>query len=323
MSKKVTLKNFVQAETAHYFTSQSAQAPVNTYRHDRVPLTVRNQAGPRANVDVLYSYAVADATEEATVSVAPSDQYQVAQVIDEQHYVVGVVYPGETLTVRRTDLSAGTHVYVLGRTALVGGVDRANALQDQLRISAATADPYRPEDYDEASRRAVGWKLERRARAAAAVGDAPDLGRAFGSPASTDREQHELGTRIGWGGLPPEHGWYVEGVATSSGCDIWTFDIPPVDLDRHGFYSVVRYGDHGWLDSDHPSIAGPEMGRNGDGTVSVYFGDDTCVATGNVIRTTAGQRFRYAMRLYRPRDVEETREYVERLRTRGLETVLT
>lgn len=322
MSKKVTLKNFVQAETAHYFTAQSARAPVNTYRHDRVPLTVRNQAGLRANVDVLYSYAVADATEEVDVSVAASDQYQVAQVIDELHYVIGVVYPGETLTVRRTDLSAGTHVYVLARTALVNGVARANALQDELRISAATAEPFRPEDYDEASRRAVGWKLERRARAGA-DGGAPDLTRAFGTPTSTDRDQHELGTRLGWGGLPPEHGVYVEGTATSSGCDIWTFDIPPVDADRHGFYSVVRYDEHGWLDNDHPSIAGPEMGRNGDGTVSVYFGDDTCVATGNVIRTTAGRRFRYAMRLYRPRDVEETREYVERLRARGLETVLT
>jgi hypothetical protein len=307
----------VQAETAHYFAAQSRRSPVNSAHHDRVPASVRNQSAPRANPDVLCSYAVVDVTAEATISLAPSDEYQVAQVIDEQHYVVGVAYPGESVTVRNLDLSAGTHVYVLGRTALTGGVQRAHALQDRMRIDAATANPYRsPEDYDEASRRVVGARLERRAAGA-------DLGRAFGTPATTDVEQHLLGTRVGWGGLPPEHGVYVEGSATSSGCDIWTFDAPPVDVARQGFYSVVKYDRRGWLDSDHPSIAGPEMGRNGDGTISVYFGDDTCVATGNAIRTAAGEVFRYAMRLYRPRDVEETREYVERLRARGLDTVLT
>jgi hypothetical protein len=325
MSKKVTLRNFVQAETAHYFTAQLRRAQVNAYHHDRVPVSIRNQAAPRANVDVLYSYAVVDVTEEATVSVPASDQYQVAQVIDEQHYVVGVVYPGETLTIRPADLSAGTHVYLLGRTALADGVARAHALQDQLRISARTANPYRSEDWDDASRRDVGWKLERRARAAAAGAGAgvTDLSRAFGTPTSTDREQHEIGTRIGWGGLPPEHGQYHEGLATSSGCDIWTFDVPPVDLARNGFYSIVRYDQHGWLDSEHPALAGTAMGRNGDGSISVYFGDDTCVASGNVIRTAVGQKFRYGIRLYRPRDVEETAEYIERLRERGLETVLT
>ncbi|MGR0220060.1 hypothetical protein [Agromyces sp. ZXT2-6] len=316
MSKKVTSRNFVQAETAHYFTAQLRRAPVNEYHHERAPVGMQNQAVARSNVDVLFSYAVVDVTEEATFSVAPSDEYQVDQVIDENHYVVGVVYPGETLTIRNADLSGGTHVYVLGRTALVGGVERAHRLQDLRRISAATANPYRPGDWDETSRRAVGVRLERRAAGS-------DLTRAFGTPTSTDPDQHLLGTRVGWGGLPPEHALYYEGTATSSGCDIWTFDVPPVDLDRNGFYSVVKYDDDGRLDVDRPAIAGTEMMRNGDGTISVYFGDDTCIASGNVIRTTAGRRFRYGMRLYRPRDVEEARQYIEGLRSRGLETVLT
>lgn len=318
MSKKVTQGNFVQAETAHYFNAQVRRSPVNGYHHERVPVTVRNQVAPRANVDLLRSYAVVDVTAEAAISVAPSDEYQCDQVIDEHHYVVGVVYPGETLTVRNADLSSGTHVYVLGRTALVNGVERAHDLQDLRRITAATANPYVSEIYDETSRRAVGARLQRRAAASGT-----DLARAFGTPATTDAEQHLLGTRLGWGGLPPEHGRYFEGSATSSGCDIWTFDVPPLDFEHNGFYSVVKYDERGWLDSEHPAIAGNEMMRNGDGTISVYFGDDTCVARGNVIRTTAGRTFRYGIRLYRPRDVEETGEYVERLRERGLETVLT
>lgn len=315
MSNKVTSRNFVQAETAHRFRAQLGRAPVNAFHHDRVPVHEAHPGAVRPNVDVLYSHAVVDVSEAATFALEPSDEFQVDQVIDEQHYVVGVVYPGERLTLTRADLSSGTHVYVLGRTSLSGGRDRAHRLQDLRRVEALTANAYRPVDYDDASRRTVGTKLARRA------GAAPDLSRAFGTPATTDAEQHLLGTRLGWGGLPPEHGQYHEGVATSSGCDIWTFDVPPVDSER-GFYSVVKYDQRGRAGGGHTAIAGTEMMRNGDGTVSVYFGDDTCVATGNVIRTGPRERFRYAMRVYRPRDAEETRQYLARLDARGLETVL-
>ncbi|MEI5582613.1 MULTISPECIES: DUF1254 domain-containing protein [unclassified Agromyces] len=315
MSKRVTTRNFVQAETAHHFAAQSRRAPVNAYHHERDPVDPASPGAIRPNLDVLYSHAVVDVSEEATIAVAPSGEYQADQVIDEQHYVVGVVRPGETLRLTNAQLSSGTHVYVLGRTALAGGLRRAHELQDLRTITSRTANPYRPEPYDDASRLAVGARLERDAREL-------DPERAFGTRRSTDREQHLLGTRVGWGTLPVEHGRYFEGVATCSGCDTWTFEVPPVEHDRGGFYSIAKYDERGRLADDHARIAGSEMMRNGDGTVSVYFGDDTCVATGNVIRTAAGERFRYAMRIYRPRDADETRRYVDRLADRGLRRVL-
>jgi hypothetical protein len=316
MPKKVTLRNFVRAETAHHFTTQLRRAQLNTYHHEREPADPATPGTIRPNLDVLYSHAVVDVSEEATIAVAPSDEYQVDQVIDENHYLVGVAYPGETLRVRNSQLSGGTHVYVLGRTALAGGIQRARELQDLRTIASRTANPYRPDRYDDASRRQVGARLARRA------GELDPV-RAFGTRRSTDRDQHLLGTASGWGTLPVEHGRYVEGVATSSGCDTWTFEVPPVDHARGGFYSVVKYDERGRLADDHSRMVGSEMMRNGDGTVSVYFGDDTCVARGNVFRTTRGERFRYGMRLYRPRNPDEARRYVERLTARGLETVLT
>ncbi|GAA2042205.1 DUF1214 domain-containing protein [Agromyces tropicus] len=315
MSKKVTLKDFVRAETATRFAAQQAKAPVNAHVHDRVPVTLGNQSAPRPDLGVLRSYAVVDVTDQATISVAPSSVYQADQVIDEQHYTVGVVYPGEALTVRNADLSSGTHVFVLGRTALAEGVARAHELQDLRRIDAATANPYRPEDWDDASRLAIAARLERRA-------DAADLDRAFGTPLTTISQQHVLGTRLDWGRLPPEHGQYHEGVATSTGCEIWTFEVPPLDVDHHGWFSVVKYDARGRLDLERAGMVGSELTRNGDGSISVYFGDEFCIGRGNIIAAEAGETFRYAIRLYRPRDVAETRDYVDGLRARPVERVL-
>jgi hypothetical protein len=66
----VTMDNFAHAETAHYFTEQLAKAPVNEYSHNREPVTVDNQVIIRSNVDLIYSYAVVDVTQEATFSLA-------------------------------------------------------------------------------------------------------------------------------------------------------------------------------------------------------------------------------------------------------------
>jgi hypothetical protein len=102
---------------------QLAKAPVNEYFHSRVPVNVETQVVIRSNVDLIYSFAVVDVTEEATFSLAPSSEYQVAEIIDENHYGVGVIYPGETLTVRNIDLSAGTHVYIDEDTRKSVGVE--------------------------------------------------------------------------------------------------------------------------------------------------------------------------------------------------------
>ncbi|MDV6211848.1 hypothetical protein R3Q08_26640 [Rhodococcus erythropolis] len=160
MAEIVTRENFVEAETAHYFREQLAKAPLNEYSHSRVPVNVETQVVIRSNVDLIYSLAVVDVTEEASFSLAPSNEYQIAQIIDENHYVVGVIYPGETLTVRNTDLSAGTHVDVAGRTATVGGLERAHELQDARRIGAATANPYQGRKFDEDTRKSVGAELD-------------------------------------------------------------------------------------------------------------------------------------------------------------------
>ncbi|MEV6656301.1 DUF1214 domain-containing protein [Nocardia fluminea] len=311
MAEIVTRDNFVEAETAHYIREQLDKAPVNTYFHNRVPVNVDNQVIIRSNVDLIYSYAVVDVTEEASFSLAPSQEYQVAQVIDENHYVVAVVYPGQTRTVRNDELSAGNHVYALGRTATTGGLDHALQLQDARGITAATSNSYSGREFDDESRKAVGAELETHAAEA-------DFSKAFGTPASTDPYQHLLGARLGWGGLPPEHAQYYQGLATSTGAEVWTFELPPLDYEHNGYFSVIKYDEMGWLDVERPGLSDNELARNPDGTISIWFGDERVAGEANVIRATEGQKFYYGIRLYRPLDAQETVEYIATLRSAGL-----
>ncbi|MEU4810210.1 hypothetical protein AB0H20_13525 [Nocardia fluminea] len=73
MADIVTRDNFVEAETAHYFREQLEKAPVNQYFHNREPVDIGTQIIIRSNVDLVYSYAVVDVTEEVRFSLAPSE----------------------------------------------------------------------------------------------------------------------------------------------------------------------------------------------------------------------------------------------------------
>ena len=75
MAETVTLDNFAHAETAHYFAEQMQKAPVNEFFHNRVQINMENQVIIRSNVDLIYSYAVVDVTEQAAVTLAPSEEY--------------------------------------------------------------------------------------------------------------------------------------------------------------------------------------------------------------------------------------------------------
>jgi hypothetical protein len=104
-------------------------------------------------------------------------------------------------------------------------------------------------------------------------------------------------------------------MATASGCDVWTFDVPPLDYEHNG------YDDMGWLDVAKPCLPDNEIERNPDGTISICFGDDRCAGRPNVIETTGGQRFYYGIRLYRPRDAVETVTYIEQLRSNPIQPI--
>ncbi len=70
MPVPVTVENFVRAETGRMFASLQRDAGgVNRLKHNRAPTPIDNQPVIRMNRDTLYSSAILDISEGATVTV--------------------------------------------------------------------------------------------------------------------------------------------------------------------------------------------------------------------------------------------------------------
>ena len=69
----VNVDNFVRAETDRMFTDLQGDAGgVNVFSHNREPASVARQTVIRLNRDTLYSFAVVDIAEGATVTIRAS-----------------------------------------------------------------------------------------------------------------------------------------------------------------------------------------------------------------------------------------------------------
>ncbi len=310
----VTLDNFANAETDHYFNIQLSEAGVNEWKHERVPVTMHNQTIIRSNIDLIYSTAVVDASESATITVPPSDVYQIAQLIDEDHYIVGVVYPGESLTVTPDMLTMGNHFYILKRTAIDGGLELAQKLQDATLIDAKTNNPYRGIQYDKASLDSVRSELEKQ-------GPTTDYSKGFGTPEQVEEPHRTAAAATGWAGLAGEDAQYLlgKGLDSADKCGAITFQRPPLNFENNGYFSVIQYDKAGWLDVEKAGYAMSEMTVNEDGSYTVHYGK---CAVDTINHLEANEGYYWGLRFYRPNNAQELASFVEEIRTRGMVEVI-
>jgi hypothetical protein len=107
MATVVNVDNFVRAETDRMFAElQKDAGGVNTWTHSRRPTAIAHQTVIRTNRDTLYSFAVVDISEGATLSPPDAgERYLSAMVVDRDHYINGLYHePGDYhLTVREFD----------------------------------------------------------------------------------------------------------------------------------------------------------------------------------------------------------------------------
>jgi len=152
----VTLYNFVRAATDIELDKYvSLAGGVNRFYHFRAPVPVDNQPTIRMNRDTLYSAAVIDISEGATLTLPDvGERYMSAMIVNQDHYINDVFSGGGTYTLD-TETFDTPYVIVFVRT-LVDAADPAdvaavNSLQDRMTIEAASADPFIPPDYDQES----------------------------------------------------------------------------------------------------------------------------------------------------------------------------
>lgn len=298
MSIVVDEQNFARAETNRMFAGLlQAGSGLNTWTHNRVPTPIDKQTVIRMNRDTLYSLAVVDISQGATVTVPDAGgRYLSLMVVNQDHYIDRIVHePG---TYELTVEEFGTPYVAVGARVLVNADDPDDlaavaAIQDGLGLTAASAVPFEMPAYDECSFSAVREALLEEARSGALA----DAGKAFGTKADVDPHIHLIGTAAGWGGLPKHEAFYL---IREPGLPVGAYEIRVGEVPVDAFWSVTVYNHEGFLEANDLgvySINSVSGHRDDDGSITVRLGGDPALP--NCLPLVDG--WNYVVRLYRPR----------------------
>lgn len=295
--QRVTVENFVRAETDLYFASYVAQGALGRFFHLRDVTPLDQQAIVRMNRDTLYSLAILD-LDAGTVTVELPDtggRFMSMLLIDHDHYNPAVFYaPGRH---RFTRAEIGTRYLALAvRTFLNPNdpedVTAARAAQDGLRIEQPGGPGvWEAPQWDKTSQEALRGALS-------ALFPFVEFKNGFGARGQVHPVAHLVAAAAGWGGNPPHAAIYLPILPPEPG-RVWRMRLTDVPVD--GFWSITIYDERGFMVANPRnavSLNNVTSQRGADGSVTVQFGGCTD-ATPNCLPVPSP--WNAVLRLYRPR----------------------
>jgi len=294
----VTVDNFVKAETARMFDGILFTAGgVNKWAHNREPVALDEQNVIRMNRDTLYSGAIVDITEGATVTLPDAGgRYMSLMVLNDGHYI-NAIFHDEGSYDLTVDQFGSDHVGLVVRLFVdpddPKDLAKVFALQDAFVVEAASAKPYEHPFYDEASRKKT---FEPILELAAGVSDARGM---FGKADEVDPIRHMCGTAAGWGGLPEHEAYYT---ADGEPRKVGHYTMTVKDVPFDGFWSLSIYNRDGFFEeNEYDSYSANDVTAvpDEDGTVTLNLSPDGD-GLANHIYIMDG--WNYIFRIYRPRE---------------------
>lgn len=292
----VNVDNFVRAETAVQFDRLIGYTGgSNRFFHLRQPTPLDKQTVIRMNRDTLYSAAIVDISEGATLTLPDAGgRYMSVMVVNEDHYINRVIHePGQhKLTVEEF----GTPFVNLSVRTLVDASDpddvrEANALQDQVKIESVSAKSYTHPEYDEKSYKTTYQALLTLGRGMT------DARATFGRKKDVNPVRHLLATAWGWGGLPEQEAYYLN---VEPNLPVGAYQITVKDVPVDAFWSVSVYNKDGYFEPNAQnaySVNNLTATPNEDGSFTIHFGGDP--KSVNHLPITVG--WNYTVRFYKPR----------------------
>ena len=297
-SEKVTVDNYVRAETDMTLRSYVKQGAFGKILHLRKPTPIDQQKVIRMNRDTIYSMGVFDLTEPVTIIKPDTEgRFQSMQVIDQDQYTLEVVYDKGRYTFTK-DKVGTRYLLILFRTFVNASdpadIKAANGLQDQIVVKQKDPGTFVVPEWDENSLAKVRDAIN------VLAGTRSSAKGMFGSRNKIDPISHLLGTAYGWGGNPDKDATYVNVVPEKNDGKtphvLTISEKVPVD----GFVSITVYNAKGFMeknDLNAYSVNNVTAKKDPDGSVTIHFGGDP--AKSNYLPITPG--WNYIVRLYRPR----------------------
>lgn len=296
----VTVDNFARAESDLYLAGvlKDSGGALAKFNHHREPANIAHQTVIRLNRDTLYSSIVFD-LDAGPVTVTLPDagkRFRSMQVINEDHYVVSVVYePGEHVITRE---AAGTRYAVAAIRTLVNPADpedikQVHALQDATKVGQKATGSFEVPKWDPVSQKKVRDAL------LVLATTIPDFKGAFGRKGEVDPVRHLIGSAAAWGGNPDKDATYLNFTPAKNDGKT-SYKLVVKDVPVESFWSVSVYNKEGYYEPNKENaynINDVTAKKTADGSVAIQFGG-TPDGTSNFIPITPG--WNYTVRLYRP-----------------------
>ncbi len=292
----VTLENYEVAESDLAFNNITKLVGTNKFFH--FPLgefDLNNQSVVRMNQDTVYSAAIVNTSEGATIVLPETDgRYLSVMVVQNDHYIDQVFKTsGEHVIDSETDFVA-IAMRIRFNNSDPDDKAKVQALRDATKLNIKATEPHVLPNYD------MEQLVSLRNELAAEAAEYGSFNNMQGARGTVDEHMHILGTAAGWGLLPDANARYLSyGQEDGEGCFKATYEAPP--FNDPGFFSITMYDAEGWMFSDRAILNEFNIEFNEDGKFDAFFGD--CGAdTRNNLPIVDGWNF--LMRVYEPRLTE-------------------
>jgi hypothetical protein len=297
---RVTVDNFIRAETDTYFARFVKDGGFGKLVHERDLAPIDRQTVIRMNRDTLYSFGVFDLDAGPLTVTLPDAgrRFMSVLVIDQDHYAPEVVYKAGAHTFTKDKI--GTRYACLAVRTFANPSDTADmnavhALQDAIKTEQKQMGKFEVPAWDSVSLKNIRDALLKLAAANGGL----DSSRMFGRRDQVEPVQHLIGTAAGWGGNPRADAFYAGGEPRDNdGKTAYRLTLKDVPVD--GFWSVSVYNKDGFFEKNAKNaytFNNVTAIPNADGSVTIQFGGDPNAP--NYLPITPG--WNYLLRLYRPR----------------------
>src|SRR6476660_3678788 len=270
----VTVENFVRAESDLAFAKVVQGDGFGKFNHGRELSPLDKQLVARQNRDTLYSTVVFD-MDAGDVTITLPDagkRFMTLMTIDEDHYVVEVVYGAGRYKYSRQKASTRylfAAIRILVNPADPKDVQEVHKLQDAVKVDQPGGPgKFEIPDWDVVSQKKVREAL------VVLNESLPDSRRAGGRRGEVDPVRHLIATASLWGLNPDKDAIYLNVMPKQNdGKTVHKLTVKDVPVD--GFWSISLYNAQGYFEPNKENaytLNNLTVKRGEDGSVTVQFG---------------------------------------------------
>ena len=277
---QITTSNYAFAETevilseyVQKISKATCSGGVGVYRHLRAAMDPTDRTIVRPNFDTLYSFAVLDLNNPATIIMPKTDRLMILSIVSGEHYMPVVFSEPGSYTITE-DLVGTRYAFSIIRTQVnmndSNDIKKVASLQDRVKIIQSDKGEFiQTENWDKAERLSMRSEYLKKQKEDKVT--SKDM---FGKKGEVTPENRNIGVAYGWGGLPEKAAVYpVIPIPNSSSEMVLTLkDVP---IAQNAFWSVTIYDKDGFVKGKNFNINSTFAKQQSKGDYKIHFGADS------------------------------------------------